>query len=43
MEILIGLVLVVLAGLGTGTVAWPMKKIKELHFEQYLFVFMLRG
>ena len=43
MEILIGLVLVVLAGLGTGTAAWPMKKIKELHFEQYLFVFMLTG
>ncbi|CAL1518459.1 L-rhamnose/proton symporter RhaT [Chitinophaga sp. MM2321] len=41
MEILLGLVLVVLAGLGTGTVAWPMKKINELHFEQYLFVFML--
>ena len=30
----------VLAGLGTGTVAWPMKKINELHFEQFLFVFM---
>lgn len=43
MDILIGLVLVVLAGLGTGTAAWPMKKIKELHFEQYLFVFMFTG
>ncbi|MCX6221534.1 MAG: hypothetical protein NTZ69_11160 [Bacteroidia bacterium] len=40
MEIIMGLVLVTLAGLGTGTVAWPMKKIKDLHFEQYLFVFM---
>lgn len=40
MEIAIGLMLVVLAGLGTGTVAWPMKKIKELRFEQYMFVFM---
>ncbi len=40
MEIIIGLILVTLAGLGTGTVAWPMKKIKDLHFEQYLFVFM---
>ncbi|ULQ51972.1 L-rhamnose/proton symporter RhaT [Flavihumibacter fluvii] len=43
MEILIGLLLVVLAGLGTGTAAWPMKKIKELNFEQYLFVFMFTG
>jgi hypothetical protein len=40
MEIIIGLILVTLAGLGTGTVAWPMKKIKDLHFEQYMFVFM---
>lgn len=40
MQIIFGLVLVTLAGLGTGTVAWPMKKIKNLHFEQYMFVFM---
>lgn len=40
MEFIGGLILVILAGLGTGTVAWPMKKIKDLHFEQYLFVFM---
>ncbi len=39
MEILFGFVLVILAGLGTGTAAWPLKKIKDLHFEQYLFVF----
>lgn len=37
---MIGLILVTLAGLGTGTAAWPMKKIKDLHFEQFLFVFM---
>lgn len=43
MEIIIGLILVTVAGLGTGSVAWPMKKIKDLHFEQYLFVFMLTG
>lgn len=43
MDIAIGLILVVIAGLGTGTVAWPMKKIKEIHFEQFLFVFMLTG
>ncbi len=40
MEFIGGLILVILAGLGTGTVAWPMKRIKNLHFEQYLFVFM---
>ena len=43
MDVAIGLILVVIAGLGTGTVAWPMKKIKEIHFEQFLFVFMLTG
>lgn len=41
MDVIIGLILVTLAGLGTGTMAWPMKKIKDLHFEQFLFVFML--
>lgn len=40
MEVLIGLILTMLAGLGTGTVAWPMKKIRDVRFEQYLFVFM---
>lgn len=43
MDIIIGLILVCLAGLGTGTMAWPFKKIKDIHFEQYLFVFMLTG
>ena len=43
MEIMYGLLLVTLAGLGTGTSAWPIKKIKKLHFEQYLFVFMFTG
>lgn len=42
-EILIGLVIVALAGLGTGTAAWPVKKIKQFHFAQYLFVFMFSG
>lgn len=41
MDIVFGLILVTLAGLGTGTMAWPMKKIKDVHFEQFLFVFML--
>jgi hypothetical protein len=43
MEILIGLVLVVIAGLGTGTAGWPFKTIKDLHFEPFLFVFALTG
>src|SRR6478735_1408087 len=43
MEILLGLLLVALAGLGTGTATWPMKKIKNLHFEQYLLVLMFTG
>src|ERR1700712_3168562 len=43
MEIIIGLILVTLAGFGTGTGAWTMKIIKDLHFEQYLFVGMLAG
>jgi L-rhamnose-H+ transport protein len=43
MEVFIGLFLVILAGLGTGTGAWPMKKIKDLHFEQFLFVFIFTG
>lgn len=41
MEIIIGLILVTLAGLGTGTVAWTMKIIKDLHFEQFMFFYML--
>jgi hypothetical protein len=41
--IVIGFVLVILAGLGTGTAGWPFKRIKDLHFEQFLFVFALTG
>ena len=41
MEIIIGLVFVTLAGFGTGAGAWPMKVIKDFHFEQYLFFSML--
>lgn len=40
MEILTGLLLVMLSGLGTGAIAWPMKKIRDLHFEPYFLVFM---
>ncbi len=43
MELLIGFLLVILAGLGTGTAAWPLKKIKGFRFEQYLFVFAFTG
>ncbi|MEI6901478.1 MAG: hypothetical protein WCL00_16505, partial [Bacteroidota bacterium] len=43
MELIIGFVLLILAGLGTGTAAWPFKKVKDLHFEQYLFVFGFTG
>ena len=41
MELLIGLIFVTLAGFGTGAGAWPMKVIKDFHFEQYLFFSML--
>lgn len=43
MEIVTGLVFVILAGLGTGTAAWPFKKINEIHFEQYLFIYIIIG
>jgi len=41
MEILIGLIFVTLSGFGTGSAAWPFKVIKDIHFEQYLFLGML--
>jgi len=40
---LTGLLLVALAGLGTGTSAWPFKRVPGLHFGVFLFVFMLTG
>lgn len=39
----LGIVFVVFAGLGTGTVMWPMKRMKQLQFEHYWFVAMLTG
>ena len=36
-----GIFLVVLAGLGTGTMAWPMKLMRRLSFEHYWFLGML--
>lgn len=41
MELLIGLIFVTLAGFGTGAAAWPMKVLKDIHFEQFLFFSML--
>jgi L-rhamnose-H+ transport protein len=38
-----GIILVVISGLGMGTVAWPMKRIKKLQFEHYWFIGMLVG
>ena len=38
-----GILLVTLAGLGTGTIAWPMKSMRRLGFEHYWFVGMLVG
>lgn len=43
LSILLGLLLVTFAGFGTGTVAWPVKLIKNFHFEAYLFAFMFTG
>ena len=40
MELIIGLLFVTLAGLGTGTGAWPFKVIKNIHFEQWMFYSM---
>jgi L-rhamnose-H+ transport protein len=34
---------VIVAGLGTGTIAWPMKLMRRLQFEHYWFVGMLVG
>lgn len=43
MDVLLGVVLVTVAGLGTGSIAWPMKLMKKLDFEHYWFVGMLAG
>ena len=43
MNTLIGVLLVTLAGMGTGTIAWPMKSMRRLGFDQYWFVGMLVG
>jgi len=43
METLWGIILVVVAGIGTGSIAWPMKLMRKLRFEHYWFIGMLTG
>jgi len=43
MEIFLGILLVCLAGMGTGTIAWPMKLMRKFEFEQFWFIGMLAG
>ena len=38
-----GIILVVLAGLCTGTGMWPMKRMKRFQFEHYWFIAMFLG
>lgn len=40
-SVIIGLLLVTLSGLGTGTLAWPVKRITNFHFASFLLVYML--
>lgn len=39
----LGLLLVVIAGLGTGTIAWPIKVMRHFEFEQWWFIGMVVG
>jgi L-rhamnose-H+ transport protein len=41
MNTLLGVLLVTLSGLSTGTIAWPMKLMRRLRFEHYWFLGML--
>jgi len=41
MEIILGLILVTLSGFAVGSFAWPFKTIKDIHFDQFLFISML--
>ena len=43
MEIFFGILLVGLAGIGTGTVAWPMKLMKKFQFEHFWLIGMAVG
>jgi len=39
----LGFLLVTIAGLGTGSIAWPIKVIRRFQFEQWWFIGMLMG
>ena len=43
MSTFIGIILVVIAGIGTGAGIWPMKRMKQLQFEHFWFIAMLLG
>lgn len=43
MSTTLGIFLIFLSGLGTGTIAWPMKRIQVMQFEHYWFIGMLTG
>lgn len=43
MNTILGILLVTLAGIGTGTMVWPMKVVRRYQFEQIYFVAMLSG
>lgn len=42
-DLVIGILLVVLAGIGTGTCIWPIKRMRQLQFEHWWFLGMLVG
>lgn len=43
MSVLTGIALVILAGIGTGTMAWPLKTVRTFEFEHVWLVGMLFG
>ncbi len=43
MEMILGIILVMVAGMLTGTFMWPMKVIRRLCFEHYWFIGMFCG
>ena len=43
MEMILGIILVMVAGMLTGTFMWPMKVIHRLSFEHYWFIGMFSG
>ena len=43
MTFLLGFLLVTIAGLGTGSIAWPIKVMRRFQFEQWWFIGMVVG